>query len=61
MTKELCGRLKLFYNITKLFLGQNHLTANTFFIKETLYDWFICFNDVVRMMTSSMLQKFDKY
>ncbi|RVX16881.1 putative AC transposase [Vitis vinifera] len=66
MAKEICGRLKLFYNITELFSGRNYPTANTFFIKvceikEALYDWLICSNDVVKTMTSSMLQKFDKY
>ncbi|RVW37634.1 putative AC transposase [Vitis vinifera] len=66
MAKEICGRLKLFYNITELFLGRNYPTANTFFIKvceikEALYDWLICSNDVVKTMASSMLQKFDKY
>ena len=30
-------------------------------IKEALHDWLISSNDVVRTMTSSMLQKFDKY
>ncbi|RVW73150.1 putative AC transposase [Vitis vinifera] len=53
MAKEICGRLKLFYNITELFLGRNYPTANTFFIKvceikEALYDWLICSNDVVK-------------
>nr|CAN83599.1 hypothetical protein VITISV_015691 [Vitis vinifera] len=33
MAKEICGRLKLFYNITELFLGRNYPTTNTFFIK----------------------------
>ena len=33
LVKEICGRLKLFYNITKLLLGKNYPTANTFFIK----------------------------
>ena len=66
MAKEICGRLKLFYNITELFSERNYLTANTFFIKvceikEALYDWLICSNDVVKTMASSMLQKFDKY
>ena len=31
LVKEICGRLKLFYNITKLFLRQNYPPANTFF------------------------------
>ena len=66
MAKEICGRLKLFYNITELFSRRNYPTANTFFIKvceikEALYDWLICSNDVVKTMASSMLQKFDKY
>ncbi|KAL6310724.1 hypothetical protein AAG906_000076 [Vitis piasezkii] len=49
MAKEICGRLKLFYNVMMCE------------IKETLYDWLICSNDVVKTMASSMLQKFDKY
>ncbi|WJZ94265.1 hypothetical protein VitviT2T_013139 [Vitis vinifera] len=58
MTKEICGRLKLFYNITELFSGRNYPTTNTFFIKvceikEALYDWLICSNDVVKTMASS--------
>ena len=66
LAKEICGRLKLFYNITKLFSGQNYPTANTFFIKvceikQALYDWLICSNEVVSTMASSMLEKFDKY
>ncbi|RVW67735.1 putative AC transposase [Vitis vinifera] len=57
MAKEICGRLKLFYNITELFSERNYLTANTFFIKvceikEALYDWLICSNDVVKTMAS---------
>ena len=66
LAKEICGRLKLFYNITKLFSGQNYPTANTFFIKvceikQALYDWLICSNEVVSTMASSMLENFDKY
>ncbi|KAL6312943.1 hypothetical protein AAG906_022723 [Vitis piasezkii] len=30
-------------------------------IKEALYDWLICSNEVVSTMASSMLEKFDKY
>ncbi|RVW83512.1 putative AC transposase [Vitis vinifera] len=57
MAKEICGRLKLFYNITELFSRRNYPTANTFFIKvceikEALYDWLICSNDVVKTMAS---------
>ena len=49
-----------------VFSRQNYLIANIFFIKvceikNALYYWLICLNDVVRTMTSSMLQKFDKY
>ena len=62
LAKEICEILKLFYNITKLISGQNYPTANTFFIKvceikQALYDWLICSNEVV----STMLEKFDKY
>ena len=56
----------MFYNITKMFSRRNYPTANTFFIKvceikEALYDWLICSNEVVSTMASSMLDKFDKY
>ena len=56
----------MFYNITKLFSGQNYPIANAFFIKvceikEALYDWLICSNEVVSTMASSMLENFDKY
>ncbi|RVW95526.1 putative AC transposase [Vitis vinifera] len=59
LAREICERLKLFYNITKLFSGLNYPTANTFFIKvceikEALVDWLICSNEVVSIMASSM-------
>ncbi|KAL6319805.1 hypothetical protein AAG906_036867 [Vitis piasezkii] len=34
LENEICGRLKLFYNITELFSRRNYPTANTFFIKN---------------------------
>ena len=66
LAREICERLKLFYNITKLFSGRNYPNVNTFFIKvceikEALYDWLIYSNEVVSTMASSMLEKFDKY
>ena len=30
-------------------------------IKQALYDWLICSNEIVNTMASSMLEKFDKY
>ena len=56
MAKEICEHFTLFYNITYLFLWKNYPTKNTFFIKvyeikEALYDWLICSNDVVRTIT----------
>ena len=61
LAREICERLKLFYNITKLFSRWNYPTTNTFLnklceIKETLYDWLICSN-VVSTLTSIMLEK----
>ena len=49
-----------------VFSRQNYPIANIFFIKvceikKALYYWLICVNDVVKTMTSSMLQKFGKY
>ena len=66
MAKEICERLKLYYDTTNLFLGQDYPTANIFFIKVceikvTLYDWFLGSNEVISMMTSGMIAKFDKY
>ena len=65
-SKRNLWKIELFYNITKLFSRQNYTTANTFFIKvceikQALYDWLICSNEVVSTMASSMLEKFDKY
>lgn len=56
----------MFYNITYLFLDQKYPTTNTLVIKvceikEVLYDWSYCSNNVVRIMASRMLQKFDQY
>ncbi|KAL6334197.1 hypothetical protein AAG906_006784 [Vitis piasezkii] len=58
LAREICERLKLFYNITKLFSRQNYPTSNTFFIKvceikEALYDWLISSNEIVRTMAST--------
>lgn len=66
LAKEICGKLKMFYNITNLFLDQKYPTTNTLVvkvceIKDVLYDWSYCSNDVVRIMASRMLQKFDQY
>ena len=30
-------------------------------IKQALYDWLICSNEVANTMTSSMFENFDKY
>ena len=66
LAKKIYGRLKLFYNITKLFSGQNYPIANYFFInvceiKQAFYDWLICSNEVVSTMASNMLENFDRY
>ena len=59
MVKEICERLKLFYDTTNLFSRHNYPTPNTFFIKlceirETLYDWFLGSNEAISTMASSM-------
>ncbi|RVW15815.1 Zinc finger BED domain-containing protein RICESLEEPER 2 [Vitis vinifera] len=59
-------QLRLPCNKKICFDWRNYPTANTFFIKvceikEALYDWLICSNEVVSTMASSMLEKFDKY
>ena len=66
MAKEICERLKLFYDINNLFSGQNYPTTNTFFIKvceikKASYDWFFCLNEAISTMALSMIARFDKY
>ncbi|KAK9286527.1 hypothetical protein L1049_014925 [Liquidambar formosana] len=64
--KEICGRLKLFYNVTELFSGTKYPTANLYFpkiceIRMALSHWCACSIDVIQQMAINMVAKFDKY
>ncbi|KAF7137601.1 hypothetical protein RHSIM_Rhsim07G0157200 [Rhododendron simsii] len=63
---EICGRLKVFYNVTELFSRTRYPTANLFFakiceIKIALSEWVFCDNVVVQNMAWKMEEKYDKY
>ncbi|KAI3513058.1 hypothetical protein L1887_20383 [Cichorium endivia] len=66
LAKEICDRLQLFYEVTTMFSGSKYPTANVFFpsiceIRYSLVDWACSPNEVIKVMASKMLQKFDKY
>ncbi|CAH9074967.1 unnamed protein product [Cuscuta europaea] len=66
LCKEICSRLKLFYNATRLFSRTLYPTANMFFptvceIKLALNQWTVCGIPTVQLMASNMILKFDKY
>ncbi|XP_058190332.1 zinc finger BED domain-containing protein RICESLEEPER 2-like [Rhododendron vialii] len=63
---EICGRLKVFYNVTELFSRTRYPTANLLFakiceIKIALSEWVFCDNVVVQNMSWKMEKKYDKY
>lgn len=65
VAKDICDRLKMFYEVTELFSGRHYPTLNLFFrkiceIKLTLNSWLE--SDVMIVaMTRKMIDKFDKY
>lgn len=64
--REVCNRLKVFFNVTELFSGTIYPTANLYFpqiceVKLSLNEWLGSPIDVIRNMASSMLEKFEKY
>lgn len=66
LTKEICSRLQLFYNVTDLFSGTKYPTANLYFpkiceIKLALNQWMSCGIEVVESMAKNMDKKFEKY
>ncbi len=63
---EICARLKLFYSATKLFSGTKYPTANLYFrkiceIKVALGQSLTCGIDVVELIASDVMRKFEKY
>jgi hypothetical protein len=64
--EEVVERLKLFYDITKLFSRTDYVTANIYFaritkIRKQIMQWSICGNPLVEEMLATMIEKFDKY
>ena len=66
VVKDICGRLELFYSVTKLFYGHKYPTANIYFtlvceLKIALNEWNLSSNEMISRMAKSMLAKFDSY
>ncbi|XP_072058014.1 zinc finger BED domain-containing protein RICESLEEPER 3-like [Arachis hypogaea] len=66
LAKEICGKLKLFYDVTHLFSGTQVPTANIYFNKVCeihvgLKKWAVSPNPVISSMACMMKRKFDKY
>ncbi|CAO2206368.1 unnamed protein product [Urochloa humidicola] len=64
--EEVVERLRLFYDITKLFSGTDYVTANIYFtriakIRKQIRQWQTCGNPLVEAMSANMVAKFDKY
>ena len=64
--EEVVGRLKMFYDITKLFSGTDYVTANIYFtriakIRKQIRQWSTCGSPLVEAMSANMIAKFDKY
>ena len=64
--KDLCDRLKIFYDVTELLSGTNYVTANIFFPKITniylaIRKWQVSANPKVEETSSKMKEKFNKY
>ncbi|KAK3195742.1 hypothetical protein Dsin_027052 [Dipteronia sinensis] len=66
LAKEMCDRLKFFYNVTEMFSGTKYPTSNLFFpkifeIKLSLRKWLTSSYVEISSMSSSMIAKFDQY
>ncbi|CAN1273462.1 Putative AC transposase [Linum perenne] len=66
MAKEICSKLRLFYEVTEVFSGSTYPTANLFFpkvckLKISLIAWVESPIDVIVEMARRMLVKFDSY
>jgi hypothetical protein len=64
--KEICDRLKLFFDITELFSGTKYVTANLFFpkvitIRLAIRKWGNSDNELIQKMSEEMKDKFEKY
>ena len=64
--KEMCDRLKLFFDITESFSGTKYVTANLFFpkvvtIRLAIRKWGKSENELIQKMSEEMKDKFEKY
>lgn len=66
LAKEICDRLEVFFEVTEIFSGTKYPTSNLYFsniceIKLSIYDWMKSPYEEIKMMASSMIEKFEKY
>ncbi|XP_026400245.1 zinc finger BED domain-containing protein RICESLEEPER 2-like [Papaver somniferum] len=66
LAREMCDKLKIFYNFTEKFSGVKYPTTNLFFpsiceIRLSLNEWSKSKFDVIRKMASGMIEKFQEY
>ena len=66
VTKDICGRLELFYSVTEFFSGRKYPTTNMYFtlvceLKIALNEWNLSSNEMISRMAESMLAKFNSY
>nr|XP_051184072.1 zinc finger BED domain-containing protein RICESLEEPER 2-like [Lolium perenne]XP_051184073.1 zinc finger BED domain-containing protein RICESLEEPER 2-like [Lolium perenne] len=64
--RELCERLKVFFDITVLFSGTKYVTANLFFpkisaIRLSIRKWSTSDDPLIKKMYEEMKTKFEKY
>ncbi|XBH79377.1 hypothetical protein VPH35_105372 [Triticum aestivum] len=64
--KEMCDRLKLFFDITESFSGTKYVTTNLFFpkvvtIRLAIRKWGKSENELIQKMSEEMKDKFEKY
>ena len=64
--KEVCERLKVFFDITELLSGSKYVTANIFFpkicgIRLAIRKWHSSDIDLIKAMSEEMKGKFEKY
>mgnify|MGYP004606532279 CR=1 FL=1 len=66
LAKLVCDKLKIFFELTKLFSGTNYTTSNVYFVqvcntRKLLCDWMASCDDIISDMATSMFEKFQKY
>ena len=66
VAKDICEKLEVFYSVTKLFSGTTYPIANEYFpmlceLKMELNEWIVSPNELIKLMASKMLEKFNSY